>query len=233
MNKKSRTTRDLERLIRNWESYRDMVMAALATDQTSERQEKKFLELKAELAAQLQWLDETLPRSMAYESHQSAEVMADLMRRHVTLRTFDMDQRWDPQDFQNTWHQYFIYLNRLRGAKMNAERDHAEAGPVVGSEKSRGREAIGWVLTIGFAVLVLFVLASAMGLGWGESGPTFNAPASIQEAAGNVGSFFTALWAGPSSLFEPVTAAYGLQWGFGLIGLLVVASGAFFLSRQH
>jgi hypothetical protein len=225
--------KELERLIRNWEKYRNLVVEALNTPETSARQESQFLSLKAELAAQIQQLDESLPRSMAYESHQSVEVMADLMRRHVTLCTYDMDEKWELQDFENTWHQYFIYLNRLRGTSFQPE--NPDAVPV---ESSRAGGAgvtgtIGWILAFGVAGLLLFVVVSAAGLGWRESGLTFSAPDSLQQAFSNAGNGLAMLWAGPASLFEPLATAYGAQWGLGLAAALALLSGAFFVARSQ
>jgi len=124
---------ELERLIRNWERYRELVVTALGSPETSARHEKSFLGLKAELAAQIQRLGDMLPRSMAYESSQSVEVMADLMKRHVTLCTYDMGEQWELQDFENTWHQYFIFLNRLRGTDLHS--GNPDAIPVENSRK--------------------------------------------------------------------------------------------------
>lgn len=224
---------ELERLIRNWEKYRNMVVEALNTPETSARQESQFLGLKAELAAQIQRLEETLPRSMAYESHQSVEVMADLMRRHVTLCTYDMGEKWELQDFENTWHQYFIYLNRLRGTSLQSE--ESDAAPVESSRAGGTGVAgtIGWILAFGAAGLLLFLAASAAGLRWRDSGLTFSAPDSLKQAFSNAGDGLAMLWAGPASLFEPLAAAYGAQWGLGLAAALALLSGAFFVVRSQ
>ena len=180
MRNNNTSMQELERLIRNWERYRELVVTALGSPEASARHEKSFLGLKAELAAQIQRLGDMLPRSMAYESSQSVEVMADLMKRHVTLRTHDMGEQWELQDFENTWHQYFIFLNRLRGTDLHS--GNTDVIPVESSRKGglRSASTYGWILAFGFATLLLFLVVAAAGLGWGESGPTFTAPDSIQ-----------------------------------------------------
>ena len=56
MSKPSPESKKLDRLIRNWERYRELVAPAIAGEDNSDRREKSFLALKAELAAQIQWL---------------------------------------------------------------------------------------------------------------------------------------------------------------------------------
>ena len=231
MSRKNSHVQELERLIRNWERYRDLVTAALNAEESSDRQEKAFLGLKAELAAQLQWLSDTLPRSMAYESHQSVDVMADMMRRHVTLCTYDMGERWELKDFENSWHQYFIYLNRLRGTDLRSPDPDGAAAQTPSPRGSGFAGRLGWTVAFAFAGLLLFVVTSAAGLGWDMSGPTFATPQSLQQAFANVSGLFATLAQGPIRLFEPLTTAYGAQWSFGLVAALAVLSGAFFVSR--
>jgi hypothetical protein len=231
MSKKSPTAQQLERLIRNWERYREKVTTALAAEQSSERDERDFLRLKAELAAQIQWLSETLPRSMAYETHQGADVMADLVRRHVTLCAYDMDQRWELRDFENTWHQHFIYLNRLRGTELGTAKSKEARADGAPSTREGSGNRLGWILAFAFAGFLLYLLASAAGLSWGASGPTFMPPETLHQAFSNAGNVFASLWAGPSRLFEPLETAYGSQWALGLVAALAVVSGAFLVFR--
>ena len=231
MSKPSPESKKLDRLIRNWERYRELVAPAIAGEDNSDRREKSFLALKAELAAQIQWLSETLPRSMAYESHQSAEAMADLMHRHVMLTTYDMDTRWEPMDFETTWHQYFIYLNRLRGTELVAP--GAESGPSgnSGSGNSTLASGLGWIFGAAVAGVILMVLASTAGLGWGSSGLRFAPPENLQEALVNASSAVAALWAGPSQLFEPLATAYGSMLTIGVVAAIAVLGGVFFVGR--
>jgi hypothetical protein len=231
MSKPSPESKKLDQLIRNWERYRELVAPAIAGEDESDRREKSFLALKAELAAQIQWLSETLPRSMAYESHQSAEAMADLIHRHVKLTTYDMDTRWEPMDFETTWHQYFIYLNRLRGTELVPPKAEAESAATKGSRGFRLASGFGWALSAAVAIIIVMILTSAAGLRWGSSGPRFEPPANLQEAWVNAGNTLSALWAGPSLLLEPLTTAYGSMMTIGVLAGIAVLGGVFFVAR--
>jgi hypothetical protein len=231
MSKSSPESKKLDRLIQNWERYRELVMPALAGEEATDRQERMFLELKANLAAQIQWLSETLPRSMAYESHQTAEAMADLMHRHVNLTTYDMDHRWESMDFERTWHQYFIYLNRLRGTELVSPYDQSDVVRRSDEDRSATAGRFGWVLAFLFTAFLVVLVAAAAGVGWDSSGPHFEPPQDLAHAGKNASGALSMLWVGPSKLLEPVTTAYGSMWGIGMIAALAVLSGAFFVRR--
>jgi len=231
MSNKSPGARKLGRLIQDWERYRELVTAALAADRTTDRQEKAFLLLKAELAAQIQWLSETLPRSMAYESHQNAEAMGDLIRRHVTLASYDMDHRWESLDFESTWHEYYIYLNRLRGTDLVEPEASVPSARHAPSAPSRLANRVAWVLAFAFAGILLLAVVSAAGVGVGASGLTFTPPETLQQAADNATSAFTGMWAGPGRVIEPVAGIFGGMWVAGLIGALALFGCAMFVMR--
>ena len=173
----------------------------------------------------------TLPRSMAYESHQSAEAMADLMHRHVNLTTYDMDHRWESMDFERTWHQYFIYLNRLRGTELASANDESGVVKRVEADRLRSAGKFGWAMAFMFTAALVVLVAATAGLGWDSSGLRFEPPQDLAQAGKNATGALATLWAGPSKLIEPVTTTYGSMWGIGMIAALAVLSGAFFVGR--
>lgn len=231
MRARNKKTRDLDRLLQNWDRYRTLVIGSLAASKVSPRQENRFLELKAELAEQIQTLDANVPRSMAYESKRHFEAMAELLKRHVTLQNRDMGARWEPDDFLNTWHEYFIFLNRLRGTELgsgegNPSRSPTPAAPAGGSG-SRVWGHVGWTLAFGALGLVLFLLVSAFGVSRGPTGSlTFSAPATLHDAIQNASGALGVITSGVEYLFDPVIAAYGLSW---TLALLAAAIGLFAL----
>ena len=93
------------------------------------------------------------------------------------------------------------------------------------------RNALGWICGAVCTGVILVVLVSAAGLGWGSSGLRFKAPANLQEAWTNAGNALASLWAGPSQLVEPLTTAYGSMLTIGVVAGIVVLSGVFFVAR--
>jgi hypothetical protein len=234
MRTREQKKKDLQRLIRNWEKYRQLVIGALTESKVTPRTEKQFLQLKAALAEQIQVVEGSVPRSIAYESKQHLEAMAELVKRHVTLTTKDMGAAWQREDFENTWHQYFIFLNRLRGMELGNENPHPYEASDADEESTGSRlwSAVGWTVAFAALALLLYVVASAAGLSLGGAdGLSLSVPQTLGSAVQNASNAFGSLGAGLSVLIEPVVSAYGVIWSLAMAGALVVLLGLFVVLR--
>jgi len=230
-----RANQRYQKLIRMWIAYRDMVQRFEGAKGVTDDHEKRFLKLKARIAALLPILEGRAPGSMAREAQRRAMLMTDLLNRHRSLRRDEPPTDAEREEFTKTWHEHYIFLNQLKGIPVVHEkpvkpRPPKEAPSGLPTRKVGRPTTGGWflrfVLRVGVIAVAIWVVAKALGFSWGgESGFAFDRPASLTMLGDNFLKTLQSLGGGIIGFMQPVVTSYGLESTIALVGVLLIALG--------
>jgi hypothetical protein len=127
----------LNELISSWVEYRDMIARHAGQGQATPEQERKFLDLKAEIAARIPLLQEFSGHGgLNQELQGHVRGMTDLMNRYLTLNPNGQFTDAEREDFMSRWHAHFLYLNRFKGMQgqpQAKQKSRLHAAPMSGS----------------------------------------------------------------------------------------------------
>jgi hypothetical protein len=167
--------RKLNELIASWVEYRDTIARHAGQGEATPEQERRFLELKATIAARLPLLNEFSTGHGTVNQELAANVrgMTDLMNRYLTLNSngaFDEKAR---EEFMSKWHSHFLFMNRFKELPGHApqQRSRLTPAPVSGSSPYStwgGRRLVSgifdnWVtrFAVRAAVVIILVVIAA------------------------------------------------------------------------
>lgn len=235
-----RAKRHIAKVIRSWVRFRRLMLEAYKTGQVGSGLEAKFLKLNARIAAQLQLLSQWVPRELTGETNSQVEGMKKLLMIFVTMKSGNSDSSWIQEEFDRKWHEHFLYLNKLKGMRLNAKnvsRNMEQWVPTgIGQKRvvgSRGLSRPARVV-IGLAVLASVVLLMGWGFGLRVSGNgsvTVSDKPALQDLWTSVSSTVNALGADVIELFSPVLAVYGPVVTTMMLGILLLILGYWIFVR--
>ena len=230
-----RATQRYHKLIRSWIAYRDMVQRFDGAKGVTDDHEKRFLKLKARIAALLPIVEGRAPGSMEREAQRRVMLMTDLLNRHRSLRREEPPNEIERDEFTKTWHEHYIFLNQLKGVPVVREqrikqKPPQEAPSGMPTRKLRrstpGSWFLGFVLRVGVVAVAVWLVGKALGFRWGqESGFAFEDPISLSGLGENVMATLRSLGTGIFNFMQPVTSSYGLESTIALVGVLSIALG--------
>jgi hypothetical protein len=226
----------VRRLIRHWEALRERVRGAWDAAAIAPEQEREFLRLQTRIAAQLPWLEDAVPDGDAAAARRHVEGITALLTRHRALVAgLPAPER---EQFEREWHEHFLFLGEVRGMRL-ASPARRRGGSVhvrgtdrvpTGMPRYHRMEthplgnALRFVIQLGFLLLLVYLLARAIGFCRGVDGRL------KVEVPESLGGFWQNMLAGAQSirlglgaLLQPVVHAYGLTLTLVLFGVLVLA----------
>jgi len=231
-----RATQRYQKLIRMWIAYRDTVQRFEGAKGITDDHEKRFLKLKARIAAHLPIVEGRAPESMAREAQRRVMLMTDLLNRHRSLRSEEPPTEAEREEFTKTWHEHYIFLNQLKGVPVVHEKPIKQRPPQgapsgMPTRKLRRQPVPGswfvrFVLRVGVIAVAAWLVGKALGFRWGqESGFQFERPTSLSGLGDNVWQTLQSLGGGIIGFMQPVITSYGLESTIALVGVLLIALG--------
>jgi hypothetical protein len=229
----------LRELIRSWVEFREIVLKSLGANDVSSEQEERFLRVKARVASRLPSLSISEFGSLGGESQREVGLMTDLLNRYRTLKLEAPPGQREREEFDRSWHQHFIFLNKMRGAPRTPERVHSRRAGVAaptGMPRHRirrrvpGAGLLGFVVKLGIFAAVIYLLGRAFGIRWDEGGRfVAEKPQTLGAAGQNVVGGLHSIWGGVVNIFDPVVMAYGpaVTIVLGVVFLLAVGYWVF------
>ena len=197
----------LQRLIGDWNRYRQITVMALEGKTLPPGAESEFLKLKARIALRIEEIRVVSAKKLDAEAWDNLEAMEKQLARHWKLTSVQGEGRWSIDEFESMWNAHFIALNRLRGISLFSRPRPAKPRKVVaaptGYKKPRVRRhvPVGRVVKNLFALavtaVILWRLGLAMGVQRGEGRfelKVVDPPKTIKESLGNVAEAFYIPW---------------------------------------
>ena len=223
----------LNRVIRNWVAYRDVVLNWLGSREVSPEQEEHFLALKARIAKQLPWLTSVIPPSVGPEAQRNLAMMTDLLNRFRSLKIETVSGQRVREEFDRDWHESFIFLNKLTGVRLAERPAMPQMRRFKGApsgmphhrmhrRRSAGLSFIGMLFRLVIFVFILFLFLRGFGVTWASGKAHLNFPATTAEFWSNVKAAVGPLWAHLLTFFQPAIDVYG-----PLATLVLLALGLF------
>lgn len=234
----------LNRLIDDWQFFRDMVLRPNMPGEITPMDEQDFLKLKARVAAQLPMLHDAAPRSMAQESNENLQLMTDLLKRYEKLDVEELKVEEEKEKFEQWWHQSYVFLNKLKGADLAADRQPAKKRPAAvptglrngtaTRRQVRGAWLLRFVVRLGLVVLAIYILGRAFGFRWEARSDRFvtDPPSSLGDFGSAIVGALRTILDKFLNLFDPVVSAYGLEVTIFLVGVLLLALAYWFFVRK-
>lgn len=223
----------LKKLIADWCRFRDLVLKALSGQGVESADEQQFLAIKASIASQLSVMLAPKAPSLQYESARQSTMMTDLLNRYRTLLIDPPSTPNEREEFEQAWHQHFIFLNKLKGAPAAAGRPaQARPGrvpsgiPIHRQYRRRATFGIfGALLRLGVVAIFLYLLGRAAGLGVEAGRIVASPPTSAAGVGRNVIAGLHSVWQGVTHIMDPVALAYGPTAAIALVGCLLLGVG--------
>jgi len=231
----------LDKLIRQWTDYRGLVVTRLGVGDTNATEERRFLDLKGQIAEALASLTGQLGQAAAQDAHNHIRAMNSLLNRYPTLYA---DQPLDPkarEEFDREWHDHFLFFNKLKGMDPQPAPDPrpgvgllAGTGTATVHRRSSGTRtativarvlvlvAVGWVL-VRFVPWRRFLDGGGTASGAKDLG-SFSAEAwtSVKQTFAHAGS----------GILDPAIQKYGPEATMVLLALLLLAAGYWLFIRM-
>lgn len=235
----------LRRLIRRWESYRDLVRAGGLSTQATAEQERALLTLQARLAGDLGWLGRMLPPNRPPDTAQRLAGLQGLLARTSKKTATPSDDPTMLADFERAWHDGYLFLNQITGLKLQTKAAttarHPRAVPT-GMPFARRRfhlpvvnwvgRLLGFALRVAILALAVYLVGKALGVRWSEGGKLVIQREPGVTASASVVGGLQSLWHGIVNFMQPVTTAYGTEVTIAMVGVLVLAVGYFAFIRS-
>lgn len=227
----------LRKLTTNWVEYRNLVVETLQAGKSTPKQEKRFLALKARIAAALPLIEQTVPKALSEETAQELALVTKLLNATESLKSGLPSDERDLQDFERYWHERYMFLNKLRGTPLPKEekkrtKKKVKAPVPTGIPIRRKPRTLPRFSLIGFAMrflvfaAVVYVLGRAIGVRLNAGRQlVFEAPTTMSEFGQNLMLGLNSLWQGATQVMDPVIAAYGMIAGLVMVGVLLLGIG--------
>ncbi len=231
----------MKSLLNHWVEFRVLAMSYGGKKTLTTLAEKEFLKLKGKLAVDLEWLSSILPADRADDIGTQVEDIMRMIQNHHNLPYEDDENPWDAEAFDKTWHEHFIFLNRLKGMEQSPQGAQAKklvaSLPGAKAPQSAKPKRLVVVKTMPLfsgivAILSLIVFAKAMGLKKGSKGLVLDPPKSFSEAFGNVMTLGQDFWGQTQNFLEPIVVTYGPMWTAVLLAILLTAFSYLALSNR-
>lgn len=231
----------LDKLIRQWTDYRGLVVARLGVGDANATEERRFLDLKGQIAEALASLTGQLGQAAAQDAHNHIRAMNSLLNRYPTLYA---DQPLDPkarEDFDREWHDHFLFFNKLKGMDPQSEPEPrpgagylAGAGTATIHRRSSGTRMA--TITLRLLVLVAMVWALVRFVPWRR----FLEGGGTGSGAKSLGVFSSEAWTSVrqtvghagSGILDPAVQKYGPEATMVLLALLLLAAGYWLFIRM-
>jgi len=107
----------LKKFIEEWVGFRDFLKDALKDKTVSAAEEKKFLEIKSQVARKYQGLSGSLGKEFIADGR-----LMDIISHAVSLESMAGNSGMQFRKIENDWHLSYIHLNELLG-NLESERD--------------------------------------------------------------------------------------------------------------
>lgn len=242
-----RYRKHLDHLINRWTTYRSLVLNRMGAADLRNEEEKRFLSLKGHVVEDLTGLGLWLPPAMAQEVQGHQRGITSLMGRYPTLftdRPLDEENR---TEFERSWHDHFLFFNRLKGIKpdRHGREPHALAAasqvyiPPTGQKvhkRSAGARFVTVFLRLLFLIFVVFLLVQYVP--WQRlTEPTTSTtpnPGGVEGFLMTAGDRVKAMLAGITlpTFMNPVTSAYGPEVTIILIAFFLLILAYFIFGRM-
>lgn len=234
----------LEKLIRQWTDYRGLVLTRMGSSDLKPSEERNFLILKGQIAEALAALTGKLNLATAQDANSHLRAMNSLLNRYPTLYADHSLESKHREDFEREWHDHFLFFNKLKGMREQAEAPDERSRTIttqVAGEGHHGRTGgarlpvvllrIGLLVVIGF-VLVRFIPWNTLSKDYPKGG------------SGGVGGFFAGVWTsikdmlagistGGVGFLEPVASQYGAEITLILVAVLLIGLAYFIFARMR
>lgn len=229
-----RAKKRIQKLIQSWQEYRQVVTAAHAGDRNAAGDEERFLQLKADIASQLQSLTAVLPPNAAVEANSHFAGITRLFQNQLTLQSSADGPEWNQEQFDRTWQDHYLYLNKLKSMRLERQKPRVDPKVAVptgfpGMNRPRRRtwRKLPRLVVSGLIFMALIALiAWGFGVRW-EGGARF-----VVTNQAPLGHFMDGLlvslntwWGHLESLFAPVVLAYGSVVSIVLVGVFLLSLG--------
>jgi len=184
----------LQTLIKSWMEFRELVNNHLGDDAVSQVQERRFLELKGEIAEGLTRVADTFPASHVREVVLQQRGMLDFMNQHPNLRNGNSLSKEQQSAFEQAWQKFYLSLNQFKGVSNVRPRDNRGLSPIPshwqGNRMRMQRFMNHWFIRFVLVTLVLVVAVWAVSavLPWERMGLTADLH-GVRGAAGDASSF--------------------------------------------
>jgi len=228
-------------LLRRWVEFRVLAMSYGGKKTLTTLAEKEFLKLKGQLAADLEWLSSVLPSDRSEEVHAKIGDIIKMLEDRHGLPSADRKDSWNPEEFDHVWHEYYIYLNRIKGMELQASKTNSDklvaklpgaSAPKYNKPRKLVIVKTMPVFTGVLVILTIFIAARAFGVKKGLSGLTIEPPKSFPEVLTNVLTMFSEIWSQFQAFLDPIVLSYGPTWTAILMGLLLTAFSVLVFSHR-
>jgi len=237
----------LEHLINEWTEYRSLVLNRMGAPNLKNEEEKRFLNLKGKVAEDLTSLTLLLNPSLSQEVQGHLRGITSLMSRYPTLFTSGPLDEQNRAEFERSWHDHFLFFNRLKGIKPDSHardpRNLAAAGqayipPTTHKvhRRSPGARFVTVFLRILFLIFIIFLLVKYVP--WQRLGePTTSStpnPGGVQGFLITAGDRTKAMLAGVHlpAFLNPVVEAYGSEVTTILVAVFLLIVAYFIFGRM-
>jgi len=232
----------LDKLIRQWTDYRGLVVTRLGAGDANATEERRFLDLKGQIAEALAALTGQLGQSVAQDANTHLRAMNSLLNRYPTLYA---DQPLDPkarEDFDREWHDHFLFFNKLKG--MPPQAAAAEPRPGAGYLAGPGTATVHRRSSGTRAASIFLRLMVLVAVGWAlvrfVPWRRFLAGGGTESGAKGLGAFSSEAWTSVkqtvahagSGILDPVVEKYGPEATTVLLALLLLAAGYWLFIRM-
>jgi len=238
--------RRLKRLVADWEEFHSRLNRPEDAPAPTAEDEKSFMRLKGHMASTLAWLATLEPEGKVDGFPETLTAMTEMLGRYHRLAPAEGQPASADSDFNDRWHEYYIFLSKLLGVKMRAaapkknEKDSLRASLPQLERPQRPAKPRHLIIvrTLPVFTLVLvaglfYVAGSALGLRWENGAFTVDKPGGLADALNNVVAGLLGVWESALRFADPIIASYGLIWTLVMVGLLLMASVYLVFSRQH
>lgn len=233
----------LDRLIREWVEYRNLVSSRHGAADVSAEEENRFLALKGKIVEDLAGVTHDGAGAGMQELLAHQRSLGEFMNRYPTLAVEAAPSEREREEFEREWHRLFLFLNRLKG--MPGRRAAKAPGPAVRPVSIPAPRfgprvpLLGWLFK--FVVRLALLLAAAWVVmryfPWERVG--LRPQPGSDEVSGKVGRVVEGAREGVANLhwptlggvFQPVVDRYGPEITAVMVGVLFVAIGYWIFIR--
>lgn len=240
---------DLKKIIEQWVEFRDLVQSHLGDEGVTQVLERRFLDLKGQIAERLARIGDGLPSHHVAEAAGTQKGMLEFMNAYPSLRDGGAPTVEQRDGFERQWQRYYLSLSQLKGLKVAGHKPTAHRAPIMGPPRHRhsrmdrffGNWFVKLVVTVAVLVGALYALALILPwdrIGWrpdlagvpGAAGSAVESGARfVERGAGGMGGFFGRI----TGFFSPVVAQYGPEATAIMCTVLLLAFGYWAFIRMR
>lgn len=233
----------LDRLIREWVEYRNLVANRHGAPDVSPEEETRFLALKGKIAEDITAVVHNGAGAGLQEMLSHQRSLGEFMTHYPTLAAPNAKSDREREEFEREWHRLFLFLNKLKGMPLRKEpRPPAAAVKPVGMPTLRFGPRfpfIGWLFrfVVRLAVLVAAAWVVVRYFPWERVG--LKSHPNSEGLTGTVGratdtvrhTVSTIHFPTLGGVFQPVVDRYGPEITAVMVGALFVAIGYWIFIR--